>query len=121
MVLASFWWAAPTVLQARYGYNYLPYTETATTTTSTTSLFEALRGASYWLNYFDLGSPLLRGAWTLVMSSTAIVATAVVTGLGLAGLVRRIPERLFLVAGLSFGVVMIGIGYSCLLYTSRCV
>ena len=112
VVLACFWWAAPTVLQARYGYNYLPYTETATTTTSTTSLFEALRGASYWLNYFDLGSPLLRGAWTLVTSSTAIVATALVTGLGLAGLVRRIPERLFLVAGLSFGVVMIGIGYS---------
>jgi arabinofuranan 3-O-arabinosyltransferase len=112
VVLATFWWAAPALLQAKYGYNYLPYTETATTTTSTTSLFEALRGSSYWLNYFDLGSPLLRGAWTLVTSSTAIVATAVVTGLGLAGLTRRIPERLFLVAGLTFGAVMMGIGYS---------
>ncbi len=112
VVLATFWWTAPALLQGKYGYNYLPYTETATTTTSTTSLFEALRGTSYWLNYFDLGSPLLRGAWTLVTSSIAIVATAVVTGLGLAGLARRIPERLFLVAGLSFGVVMIGIGYS---------
>ena len=111
VVLATFWWVAPAVLQAKYGYNYLPYTETATTTTSTTSLFEALRGSSYWLNYFDLGQPLLRGAWTLVTSSTAIVATALVTGLGLAGLARRIPERLFLVAGLTFGVVMIGIGY----------
>ncbi len=111
-VLACFWWVVPTVLQGKYGYNYLPYTETAAVTTSTGSTFEALRGASYWQNYDDLGGPLVPGGWTLVTSSVAIVATSVVTVLGLVGLIRRIPERLFLVASLSFGVVVITIGYS---------
>jgi arabinofuranan 3-O-arabinosyltransferase len=109
--LACFWWAVPTYLQGKYGYNYLPYTETSSVTTATGSAFEALRGTSFWQNFDDLGGPLLPGGWTLVTSGVAIVATSVVTALGLAGLARRIPERLFLVASLSFGVVVIAIGY----------
>ena len=111
VVLACFWWAAATLLQGKYGYNYLPYTETPTVTTSTGSVFDALRGTSFWQNFDDLGGPLIRGGWTLVTSGVAIVATALVTALGLAGLTRRIPERFFLVAGLSFGVFVIAIGY----------
>ncbi len=110
--LACFWWVVPTLLQGKYGYNYVPYTESAATTTSTASAFEALRGASYWTDYYHLGGPLIPGAWTLVTSSLAIVGTAMVTGLGLAGLARRIPERLFLVACFSVGVMVIGIGYA---------
>lgn len=112
VALACFWWAIPALIQGKYGYNYLPYTETSTVTTSTTSVFEALRGASYWLNYFAVRGPLFAGAFTLVTSSAAIIGTAFVTGLGVAGLARRMPERLFLVACLSFGVVVIAIGYS---------
>jgi arabinofuranan 3-O-arabinosyltransferase len=111
VVLACFWWAAATIMQAKYGYDYLPYTETAAITTATGSVFQALRGTSNWQNYFDLGGPLVPGGWTLVTSGVAIVATSLVTALGIAGLARRIPERLFLVAGLSFGVVVIAIGY----------
>ena len=112
VVLACFWWAIPALVQGKYGYNYLPYTETSTVTTSTTSVFEALRGASYWLNYFAVRGPLFAGAFTLVTSAAAIMGTAFVTGLGVAGLARRMPERLFLVACLAFGVVVIAIGYS---------
>ncbi|MGO8870362.1 MAG: alpha-(1-_3)-arabinofuranosyltransferase family protein, partial [Acidimicrobiales bacterium] len=111
VVLACFWWVVPTVLQGKYGYNYLPYTETSSVTTATGSAFEALRGASFWQNYDDLGGPLVPGGWTLVTSGVAIVATSIVTAFGLAGLARRIPERLFLVASLCFGVVVIAIGY----------
>ena len=110
--LAFFWWLVPTYLQGKYGYNYLPYTETARETTATGSSFEALRGASNWQNYDDIGGPLVPGGWTLVSSGLAIVATSIVTALGLVGLVRRIPERLFLVASMSFGVVVIAVGYS---------
>ena len=46
--LACFWWAGALFLQGHYGYNYLPYTETSADTTATASLFEAVRGASYW-------------------------------------------------------------------------
>jgi arabinofuranan 3-O-arabinosyltransferase len=112
LVLACLWWVVPTVLQGKYGYNYLPYTESSLTTTSTASAFEALRGASYWTDYFDLGGPLIPGVFTLLTSAAAIVATAMVTALGLCGLARRIPERLFLVACLVVGVVIIAIGYS---------
>jgi arabinofuranan 3-O-arabinosyltransferase len=111
VVLACFWWVVAIILQGKYGYNYLPYTETSATTTSTASLFDALRGTSNWQNYDALEGPLVPGGWTLVTSGVAIVATSLVTALGLAGLARRIPERLFLVAGLSFGVVAIAIGY----------
>jgi arabinofuranan 3-O-arabinosyltransferase len=110
--LACFWWLVLLVLAGKYSYNYLPYTETAAVTTGTTSAFEALRGASYWLNYYTLGGPLLPGAWTIVSSPVVIVGTSILTALGLAGLCRRIPERLFLVASLSVGVVVIAAGYA---------
>jgi len=111
LVLACFWWAAALAIESRFGYNYLPYTETATVTTATASLFEALRGASFWIDHFTLRGPLVPGAWTLISSVGPILATAVVTALGLAGLVRRIPERLFLVTALAVGVVVIAAGY----------
>ena len=112
LVLACFWWVAGLVVETHYGYNYLPYTETARMTTSTASLFESFRGASYWLDYFTLRGPLVPGAWSLVSSVPGIVGTTVVAGLGLAGLTRRIPERLFLVGALTIGVVVIAAGYA---------
>ena len=111
LVLACFWWAAALTIQSRFGYNYLPYTETSQVTTATASLFESLRGASYWLDYFTLGGPLIPGAWTLVSEVAPILGTTVVVAVGLAGLVRRIPERLFLVATLAVGVLVIAAGY----------
>jgi arabinofuranan 3-O-arabinosyltransferase len=112
LLLSCFWWAFATVISGKYGYNYLPYTETAATTTSTTSAFEALRGASYWIDYFHITGPLLPGAWLLVSSALATVGTVVVVTIGLVGLARRIPEQLFLVSSLCVGVVAITAGYS---------
>ena len=112
LAMACFWWAVPVYYIAHFGYNYLPYTETSSVTTSTTSLFESIRGASFWTNYFNIGGPLLRGAWILVSEPLVILATGVVAATGLAGLCRRIPERLFLVACLTFGVVVIAAGFS---------
>jgi arabinofuranan 3-O-arabinosyltransferase len=111
LVMACFWWAAALAIDSRFGYNYLPYTETASITTATGSLYEALRGASFWLDHYTLGGPLLPGAWTLVSSVVPILATTILAALGLAGLVRRIPERLFLVASLAVGVIVIAAGY----------
>ena len=111
--LAVFWWSVSVVaLAGKYGFNYLPFTETSAITTQTASAFEALRGASYWLNYYALKTPLLPGTWTIVSQPPVIIATATVAALGLAGLCRRIPERLFLIACLAFGVIVIASGYS---------
>ncbi len=110
--LACAWWAIPTYLQGKYAYNYLPVTETSVITTATTPVVEALRGTSYWVNYFAVGGPLVPGGWTLVTSAVAIIGTVFVAAMGVVGLARRIPERLFLVACLSFGILVISIGYS---------
>ena len=112
VVAACFWWLAPLILTSGLTYNYLPFSETPAVTTSTASAYEALRGASYWLDYYALGGPNVPGAWTIVSSAVVIVGTTAITALGLAGLCRRIPERFFLVCSLCFGVVVIAIGYS---------
>jgi arabinofuranan 3-O-arabinosyltransferase len=113
VVLACFWWAAALLLQSHYAYNYLPYTETSTVTTATTSLFEAVRGASFWTNYLTVGGPLIPATWTLISMVPLILGTSAVAALGLIGLARRgLPERLFLVASLSFGVLAIAVAYS---------
>jgi arabinofuranan 3-O-arabinosyltransferase len=110
--LACFWWVAGLFVQSRYGYNYLPYTETSTVTTATSSLFEAVRGASFWTGYLTLGGPLFPGTWQLISSVVPLLGTVLVAALGLVGLARRgIPERLFLVASLLCGVLVIAIGY----------
>jgi arabinofuranan 3-O-arabinosyltransferase len=109
---ACFWWVAGTALVGKYGYNYLPYTETSALTTSTTSAFESIRGASFWVDYFHVNGALLPGAWILVSDSLVIVGTTVVAALGLGGLCRRIPERLFLITSLAVGVLVIAAGYS---------
>ena len=70
-------------------------------------MFEALRGANYWVDYFNLGGPLEPGPWVDVSTAAVVVGMAVVPGLGLAGLCRRIPERLFLISSMAFGVVVI--------------
>ena len=112
VAMACFFWFVSLAFVQHYGYNYLPYTETSITTTTTASAFESLRGASYWINYYSLGGPLIRGSWILVSEPVVIVGTAIVTGLGLAGLCRRVPERLFLVVSLTFGVLFIAAGYA---------
>ena len=66
----------PTIFLSKYAFNYLPYTETSQLTTSTTSAYESLRGASFWVNYFNLNGPLIRGVWILVSSSVAILGTS---------------------------------------------
>ena len=110
--LACFWWVVSTILVGRYGFNYLPFTETSQLTTSTASLFEAFRGASYWTDYFNIHGPLIPGTWLLVSSGAVIAATTVVAATGLAGLCRRTPEKLFLVGSLAFGTLAICAGYA---------
>jgi arabinofuranan 3-O-arabinosyltransferase len=112
VVLACFWWVAATYIEGHFGYNYLPYTETAVTTTATTSLFESVRGASFWTGYLTLGGPLIPGTWALISGVVPSLGTSVVAALGLVGLSRRgLAERLFLVGSLFAGIVVIAVGY----------
>jgi arabinofuranan 3-O-arabinosyltransferase len=98
VVAATAWWVIPLLLQGKYSFNFLPYIEQSATTARTMSAASALRGAGNWTAYLKLnGTPWDTAGWTLVTSAAAILATAVASAAGLAGLARRdMPERRWL-------------------------
>jgi arabinofuranan 3-O-arabinosyltransferase len=112
LFLACAWWAISLLFEARYGFNLLPYTESASVTTSTTPLFDVLRGNSYWVAYDQIGPTAIRSGLEAVTSPAMIVAGGAVTALGLFGLAHtKMKERTWLVGALATGVVLVGAGY----------
>ncbi|GAB2849145.1 alpha-(1-_3)-arabinofuranosyltransferase [Actinocorallia aurea] len=116
---ASFWWLAPTFLMGKYVFPFLPYTETAATTTAITSLPNALRGASQWGAYLPGGfSPWwpagnqLAGAWWLIL------ATGLVAALGVLG-IRRSRHRVFLATTLLLGLAVVVAGHTGTLFSGE--
>ncbi|WP_181160582.1 alpha-(1-_3)-arabinofuranosyltransferase domain-containing protein, partial [Streptomyces solincola] len=95
---ATAWWTVPLLLLGGYGENFMPYVETARTTTSTMSATELLRGAGNWVGYLNFGEPWLPAGWAVATSVLVVGCSALAAALGLAGLARRdMPERRWLV------------------------
>ncbi|WP_083418947.1 alpha-(1-_3)-arabinofuranosyltransferase family protein [Pseudofrankia sp. BMG5.36] len=112
VILACFWWLCMLVVQSRYGLNFLPFTETAATTTATTSVAEALRGTTDWLAYLRLSGPWLPAASATITNPVAVAGSVAATGIGLWGLARRdLPARRVLVISLAAGVVAVSAAY----------
>jgi arabinofuranan 3-O-arabinosyltransferase len=111
--LATLWWVLPLLLQGRYGLPFVRYTETAATTTAGASAVEALRGTPNWLSYLHLGDAWVPSGWALVSVPAAIIGTAALAASGLAGLaLRSLPQRAFLLAALTLGLVLTSAAYS---------
>lgn len=109
--LACLWWAVPLVTLGRYSPPFLDWIESAAVTTSQNSFIAVARGADHWQAY--LGPTIWPGGWIYAVGGAAIVATAAVFALGLAGLVvRSNPERLFLMLSLLIGFVLLTSGHS---------
>ncbi|MBV9796071.1 MAG: DUF3367 domain-containing protein [Actinobacteria bacterium] len=97
VLLATAWWLVPLFYQGRYGFNFLPYIEQASTTTATTSADAVLRGAGNWVAYLNFGVPWLTAGSVLVAYGWPVAAASVASGAGLAGLARRdLPEAIWL-------------------------
>ncbi|QVQ54298.1 DUF3367 domain-containing protein [Spiractinospora alimapuensis] len=114
IALVTFWYLAPLIILGRYVYDFMPFTEDAGTTTSVASLINAVRGSSNWMGYLSTQgqAPLPAGA-ELANAPLLIAVTAVVAGLGLAGLAnRRLPERAFLIVTLLTGVAIVVSGHT---------
>jgi arabinofuranan 3-O-arabinosyltransferase len=116
VAVATFWWTVPLLLLSKYGVSFLPYTESAATTTSVTSVSAVLRGTSDWLGYLTTnGLVWWPQAFRIATSALPTVLTGVIAGLGLSGLVRRgspaLPERRFLLCSVLAGVVVIAAGH----------
>ncbi|WP_150239053.1 alpha-(1-_3)-arabinofuranosyltransferase [Nocardiopsis quinghaiensis] len=114
LALASFWYIVPLLVMSRYVFSFMPYTEHAAVTTGITSLLNTLRGTSNWMGFLpDQGNTALPSGAELSVTPWLIAATALVAGLGLAGLInRRTPERLFLTASLLTGTAIIVAGFT---------
>ncbi|SCF18260.1 arabinofuranan 3-O-arabinosyltransferase [Micromonospora chaiyaphumensis] len=112
MVAATFWWLVPLLLLQRYGFPFLPYTESAAVTTGVTSLPSAVRGSTHWVGYLAVdGVPWWRAGWALVTTPWMIVLTGLIACVGLAGLARRdLPERRFLLVGALVGLLALTAG-----------
>ncbi|GAA4206253.1 alpha-(1-_3)-arabinofuranosyltransferase [Streptosporangium oxazolinicum] len=110
----SFWWLAPLVLLGRYVFSFLPFTENARTTTLVGSLTNALRGVNNWVAFLPVdGRPYLPAAYEHATVPWLVLVTALVAGLGLAGLtLPATPERLFLVTTALVGVAVLVMGYA---------
>lgn len=111
---ATAWWLAPTYLMGKYIFPFLDYTENAATTTRVTSLTNALRGTSQWLGFLPgSGSPWWPAGHALSVEAIPIVATAMLAGTGLYGLVQReLKERHFLVITMLLGVAIVVSGHA---------
>jgi arabinofuranan 3-O-arabinosyltransferase len=114
VLLATFWWLYPLLLQQKYGASVLPYTESAALTTGPTSLFNTLRGTENWITYLVVdGKPWEPVAHRISTEVLPTLLTALIAGAGLAGVAtRRLPHRRFLLATLLVGILIIVAGYA---------
>ncbi|MGZ6804357.1 MAG: alpha-(1-_3)-arabinofuranosyltransferase domain-containing protein, partial [Nocardioidaceae bacterium] len=113
VLLATLWWVVPLLLLGRYSPPFLDFIESASVTTSVTSLVEVLRGTSDWVAYVGgtRGPTWVTGA-ALVTTPLVIAYTVVVAALGLAGLLRRdLRERWWLTACLLVGLAAVTAGH----------
>ena len=114
VVAVSLWWLVPLVLLGRHSPPFLDWIEDAPVTTAFASPFEALRGTTQWLNYLTgPGGPSWPAGWQFVTRPSLIVLTAVVVGLGLAG-IRLAPARVraFLTVSVVMGLALVTLGHT---------
>jgi arabinofuranan 3-O-arabinosyltransferase len=112
VLAATLWWIVPLLQLAGYSLPFLNYIESAANTTAPLSLFQVLRGTNQWVAYVVQGEPWWPAGFMLVDNPVLMVATTLVAGLGLVGLVRRgLPERTFLLLGTLAGLLLLTLGH----------
>jgi arabinofuranan 3-O-arabinosyltransferase len=113
VVLATVWWLVPLLLLGRYSPPFLDFIESASVTTSTTSLVEVLRGTSHWIPYVSTSDGPVWPAGALLVSNGGLVLdTVAVAAAGIFGLTRRdLPHRTWLWSCFCVGVTLVTLGH----------
>ena len=110
VLAATLWWVVPLLTLGRFSPPFLDFIESASFTTSTTTLVETLRGTADWVAY--LGTDVSRAGHALLTQPVLIVMTVLIVVLGLVGLTsRRTSERAWLVLLLAVGVTLVTMGH----------
>ena len=117
-LVASLWWIAPALVQARYGIDFLRFTEQPGTIWGTTSVSESLRLMGYWISYIGVGfhgplRPYYGDARVMLFQPLVVAAGLIVPGLALGSFAwtRRRRYVPFLLAMTLFGVVVMVVGF----------
>jgi arabinofuranan 3-O-arabinosyltransferase len=90
--VVSLWWLAPLFVHARYGIDFLQFTEQPRSIWATNSAPEALRLMGYWTSYVGVGfygasRPLFTEAGTLLFNPVVVGASLLLPALAIAGFV----------------------------------
>ena len=116
--LASLWWVAAVLVHARYGLDFLPYTEQPGTIWSTTSLPESLRLLGFWTSYIGVGyTGTLRAfqadAGVYLGLAPVVVATLAIPALSLGSFAwtRRARYAPFFLALVLLGLLVMFVGF----------
>ncbi|MFZ2503450.1 MAG: alpha-(1-_3)-arabinofuranosyltransferase family protein, partial [Nocardioides sp.] len=104
---AATWWMAPLLVLGKYSPPFLDYIETSSAVVNPLGWANTVRGADHWLAFIYVGGrPWWPGAYDLAYQPHLILATALVTALGIAGLgMRSMPLRGALIGSLVLGLV----------------
>ncbi|KAA9381468.1 DUF3367 domain-containing protein [Microbispora cellulosiformans] len=110
---ATLWWTVPLLLMGRFAFSFLPYTESAATTTQVTSLPNILRGTADWVTSITGGAgPAMPVGFELTHATWAAVATCLLAAIGLAGVLRAdAPHRQFVTLTLLAGLLVMSAGH----------
>ncbi|HEX4672717.1 MAG TPA: alpha-(1-_3)-arabinofuranosyltransferase family protein, partial [Solirubrobacteraceae bacterium] len=118
LVVASAWWVVPVLVHARYGTNFLPFTEQPGTIWGTTSVSESLRLMGFWTSYIGVGfggrlDPFAGHGHVLEFSKLVVVAGLLVPALALGGFIwtRRARYGPFFMLLTLVGVVIMAAGW----------
>ena len=116
--LACLWWVAAVLVHARYGLDFLPYTEQPGTIWSTTSLPESLRLLGFWTSYIGVGyTGTLRAfqadAGVYLGLAPVVVATLAIPALCLGSFAwtRRARYAPFFLALVLLGLLVMFVGF----------
>src|SRR4051794_37669549 len=116
--LANAWWVAPVLVHARYGLNFLPFTEQPGTIWGPTSVTESLRLMGFWTSYIGVGyggvlRPFASHAPALLFQPAIVVAGLAVPALALGGFAwtRRWRYGPFFLALTLAGVLVMSAGF----------
>ena len=117
-VIASLWWIVPVAEHARYGLNFLPFTESVGAIWATTSITESLRGMGYWISYLGTGfadplRPYFDTSEALLFDLPVVIASLVVPALALVGYAwtRRLRYAPFLLGLALLGTLAVVAGF----------
>lgn len=113
---AALWWVIPVLIQARYGANYLTFTEHAEAILHTPSASESLRLLGYWVGYingYPDPDPQLPAIGGYLLSVPTIIATFALPAIAVTSLLflRRWRYGAFFAFLLGFAVLAMSFGF----------